>query len=139
MKLVSKEAGYIDIQLTPVVIGILLLVGLVHLVSNPEFSIKYPSLLLYPGVVVVLTILGFGYYSNMSSLKCPESPFNKHVSPLFIAGIIIGGLAYAMWKVNKSPYHNLMFLFGALIVAAGFMALYLGYIQKKTQEKNKVE
>ena len=137
MKLVGKEAGYIDIQLTTVIIGILLLVGLVHLVSNPEFSIKYPSLLLYPGVVVALAILGFGYYVNMSSLKCPESPFNQHVSPLFITGIIIGGLAYAMWKINKSPYHHLLFVFGTAIVAAIFISVYLENIRTKTEEKNK--
>ena len=137
MKLSCKENGYIDIQLTLVIVGILLLVGLVHLITYPEYSLKHPSLILYPGVAAVFTIFAFGYYSNMSSLKYPESPFNKHVSPLFIAIQIIGALAYAIWKINKSPYHHLLFVFGAAIVAAIFISVYLENIRTKTEEKNK--
>lgn len=135
MKLSNKEYGYIDTQLTTVIVGILLLIGLVHMVTNPEFSINSPSLIIFPGIAVVLAIFAFGYYCNMSSLKCPESPFNKHVSPIFLALIIIGSLAYALWKVNKSPYHYLVFVFGAAIAATIFMGIYLEYVRTRTQKK----
>ncbi|MFC1886469.1 hypothetical protein ACFLZM_05375 [Thermodesulfobacteriota bacterium] len=136
IKLFGKEDGYIDTQLTPVFIGILLLIGLVHLVTNPEFSMKSPSLMIYPGVAVISAIFAFGYYSNMSSLECPESPFNKHMSPFFISVITIAGLAYAIWKVNKTPFHHLIFIFGALIAAAIFMAVYITIRSNKDSGEN---
>lgn len=135
MKSICEEDGYIDSQFPAVITAILLLIGLVHLITHPESSLKSSSLLPYVGLAVIFAILTFGYYSNMSSLKCPESPFNKHVSPFFLGLVIIGGFIYAAWKVNKSPYQHLVYVFSVLIGIAFCIAIYLGHIRTKTLGK----
>jgi hypothetical protein len=133
MKRFSQEDGYIDSQLPPVILGILLLVGLVHMITSPEFDTRSSIWMPYLGVVIIYAILAFGYYSNMSSLECPESPFNKHQSPLFLGIIIIGGMAYAMRKVDGSAYQHLKYLFGVTIAVAVIMIVCLGRVRKKFQ------
>ena len=135
MKSICEEDGYIDAQLPAVIIAILLLIGLVHLLTNPESTLGPSSLLPYVGLAFIFAVLIFGYYSNMSSLKCPESPFNKHVSPFFLGLVIIGGFIYAAWEVNKSPYHHLVYVFSVMIGIAFCMAIYLGHLRTKALGK----
>ena len=114
----NNQNGYMDAQLPPIIIGAILFVGLVHVINTPEDSSKYSPVLIYLGFLVPAALFVLGCYMNKESLECPESPFNKHVSPILIATIIIGSLGYGIWRIYSTPYKLLVFFFAAGIIAS---------------------
>ena len=125
MKGFRREEGYINIQLPPVILGVIILLGIAHLLTNPDFSSSVPSYLPYLVVVFALSLFGLGIFLTMQTWKYPESPFNQHTSPLAMFGIIFSSLAYAMWQLSGPQYDTLFYVLGGGVIAAVIAALYM--------------
>lgn len=104
---VNNQKGYIDLQTPLIIIGVILIVGLVHYLAITETL----SFLSYLAVAIIFAVFGFAFYVNIDSLKCPESPFNKHTSPYFIACCVIASLGYGIWKLYNGPHTVFIYIF----------------------------
>ena len=125
----KNQKGYMDLQTPPIIIGVVLTVGLIHHLVKSETL----SLLSYLAVAIIFAVFALGFYMNIDSLKCPESPFNKHTSPFFIAFLVIGSLAYGIWKLYKGPHAVFLYIFG---IGMAITVVYLIYAKSQRNEDN---
>ena len=124
---IKNQKGYMDLQTPPIIIGLVLTVGLTHFLASTEMV----PILSYLGVVIIFAVFALGFYMNIDSLKCPESPFNKHTSPFFIAFLVIGSLAYGIWKLYKGPHAVFLYIFGIGICLTVIYAVYALSLRSK--------
>ena len=116
-----------DLQTPPVIMGVVLTVGLTHYLASTETV----PLLSYLGVAVIFAVFALGFYMNIDALKAPESPFNKHASPFFIAFWAIGSLAYGMWKLHNNQHTVFLYIFGVGIGITVIYSVYASSLRSK--------
>lgn len=124
VKLRSRQRGYMDNQLPPVVIGLVLVVGAVSYLSGTPGAGAVAAAGVYLVVALGLAAIAWGVYLNKESLKHPESPFNKHTSPWLIAAVVIGGLGHAAWTARSGPHPELSYLLGISMVLAVLVLIF---------------
>ena len=97
-----KQTGYMDMQMTPALIGVILMLMFVGTITDPEFNLD-KALLGYSIYLFLATAaLLYGFAMHIDSLRYPESPFNKHTSPLLMTPLCAGPLAYAAYRFYKA-------------------------------------
>lgn len=105
-----KQSGYTDLQVMPAIIGIILLIVCLGMLNKPEFDpdtgLLKLSLFLLPATAAVC----FGFGMHLYCLGYPESPFNRHSSPVFMTFISSGVMFFAAWR-----FFNVNILIGTII------------------------
>ena len=106
----SKQSGYMDNQMMPIMIGAVLVFVIAGQIGNPDL----------PNPIAVYLFLGFatcailfGYVMHLDSLSGAESPFNKHQSLLLMSALAIVPLALTSYR----------FVEAGLLLGAGLYAL----------------
>lgn len=98
----NKQTGYMDMQFTPAVVGIVLMVMALGMLTvsdeNPDLNLVKLSIYMLLATAALL----FGFAMHIDSLGCPESPFNHHISPLLMTPLCAGPLAYAAYRFYRS-------------------------------------
>lgn len=102
-----------DVQFTSALVGVALMLIFVVTITAPEFD-RDKHLLAYSIYLFLATAaLLYGFAMHIDSLNYPESPFNKHTSPLFMTLLCAGPMAYAAYRFYKAAM-----LPGTLVYAA---------------------
>ena len=120
----SRQTGYMDNQMPPILIGILLVVPVVNYVATAGPMTGLSAAVVYLVVVLAFASFSWGIYLNIDSLRYPESPFNKHTSPVVIGVLVAGCLGYSAWTLRGGQLDGLVYLFAAGAVAAMAAMLY---------------
>lgn len=118
-----------DNQMPPILIGIVLDVAVVNYVATAGQMTGLSEFGVYLVVLLAFACFSWGIYLNMESLRYPESPFNKHTSPVFVAVMVGGCLGYSAWTVRGATLDGLVYVFAAGALAA-FAAMALTLRQK---------
>ena len=126
-----KKKGYIDNQLPPIIIGLLLMVGAVRYIMIPENLTEMSSL--RGGLILLFSVpfFVFGFWSNWVSVTSPESPFNKHMSPFFLGGLVVGALGYGAWCFYSTHLKVLVYFFVPAAVFVAGLSIYLETVRLK--------
>ena len=111
------QRGYLDNQLPPVIIGALMTLIAAGAASPSGPASNLPGVAVYLLAVLGLACFSWGMYLNAESLKYPESPFNKHVSPWLIGVIAVAALGHSAWTTFEGRYAALSYVFAAALVA----------------------
>ena len=107
------QSGYMDMQVTPAMIGVVLLYVLMGLVNSPEFDLDKDLLKLSVFLLLATAALLYGFAMHLYALGYPESPFNKHSSSLFMTVLCAGSLGYVAYR-----FYGLSMQPGAILYAA---------------------
>ncbi len=121
-----------DMQIPPVIFGVVLLIGLAAATGNREYAELISIRVLITVLVLSFGSIGLGFYVNYDSLKAPESPFNKHVSPLLLGAVTAGALVFSMWRAHGSRYNFLVYIFAAGCAGVISAVIVLVRIQNRT-------
>ena len=108
-------------QFTPAVMGAVLLFIVMGLTSKPGFDAHAVPLKFYLFLLLALAPLLYGFGMHLYALGYPESPFNKHTSPLFMTLLCLGPLgygAYRFYQLQIMPGLVLMTLLTIAVAAA---------------------
>lgn len=124
----NKQTGYIDMQVTPAMMGAVLLFVFLGQIKNPDFDLNKNLLMFSVFLSLATVVLLYGFLMHIYALGYPESPFNKHSSPVFMTVLCAGPLIFGAWQfysVNVLLGFFLYFALSLLVagVAIGF-ALY---------------
>ena len=125
-----------DVQLPPVILGAILFIGLTSSINFTGPLSNMSPVFIYPGFILSALLFALGSYFNKSALECPESPFNRHISPVFFALIIIAALGYGIWEVYSTPFRMLVFFFIAGIILEIFICTFLLRLQRRTNHES---
>ena len=98
----NKQAGYMDMQMTPALIGVILMLMFVGSITDPDFNLDQDLLAYSIYLFLATAALLYGFVMHIDSLRYPESPFNKHTSPLFMTLLCAGPLAYAAYRFYRA-------------------------------------
>ena len=104
----TSQAGYMDMQFTPTVVGVVLLWMVIGMISAPDLSLVKLSIYLLLATAALL----FGFAMHLISLGYPESPFNQHSSPLLMTPLCAVPLAYTAYR-----FYQAAMLPGAILYA----------------------
>lgn len=123
-----RQAGYLDMQLTPALVGMVLMLIFTSTITDPDFNLE-KGLLGYSIYLFLATAaLLYGFAMHIDSLRYPESPFNKHTSPLFMTLLCSIPLAYVAYRFYRSGMLPGVIVYAALtllvVVAAIGFAVY---------------
>jgi hypothetical protein len=92
------QSGYMDTQVTPAMIGVVLIYIVMEQVISPEFNLDEDILKLAVFLSVATAALLYGFVMHIYALGYPESPFNKHNSSVFMTLLCAGSLAYVAFR-----------------------------------------
>lgn len=110
----TRQSGYMDMQITPAMVGAVLLFVTLGPVDgfdlNPDRDLLKISLILAAGTAAVL----YGFAMHLYALGYPESPFNKHTSTLFMTGLCAGLLGLVAYRLHAEEYPTGFALYAAL-------------------------
>jgi len=109
----NNQAGYMDMQMTPAMIGVVLTLVVAGMITSPDADAERNLLKLGIFLVLATGALLYGFAMHIYCLGYPESPFNKHSSPLFMTPLCAGPLAFVAYKFYKTDM-----LPGAIVYAA---------------------
>jgi hypothetical protein len=134
----GKQAGYMDMQVMPAMIGVVVLLATLGLVSNPEFDLDNNLLLFSAFMLLGTAALLYGFAMHIYALGYPESPFNKHTSPALMTVLCGGPLIFAACRFYSAGIRPGLILYAILSllvisVSAGF-AIYRG--KKRTPDES---
>ncbi|MBT7951041.1 MAG: hypothetical protein HN764_05410 [Gammaproteobacteria bacterium] len=93
-----RQSGYTDMQVTPAMIGVMLIYIVMEQVISPEFDLDKDMLKLVVFLSVATVVLLYGFVMHLYALGFPESPFNKHNSSVFMTLLCAGSLAYVAYQ-----------------------------------------
>ena len=113
MKL-GKQAGYMDMQVTPAIIGAVLLFATVGIINDPGFDIGKDLLKIIVFLVLATGSLLYGFMMHLDALSCPESPFNKHSSPVFMTVLCAGMSAFSAYQFYSAGIRTGFILYALL-------------------------
>ena len=118
ISLESKQAGYMDAQLMPALIGAILLFVIVGQLNNPDFDINEKPYQFISVMAVATLALLYGYIMHCMALGYPESPFNNHTSPVFMACLCAGACMLTSWQFVKVgiTWAGIIYAFIALVI-----------------------
>lgn len=114
MMMPRYQYGYMDNQVMPAMFGAVLLfvvLGQVTPEALAEGGISLKLWMLMPGATLVLL---YGFVMHIYALNYPESPFNKHTSPLFMNLICGGILGFAAWRFHGAGVQAGMWIYALL-------------------------
>ena len=128
----GKQAGYMDMQLMPAVMGIVILIGALGLITNPEFNPDNGWLLISVVMFLGTGALLYGYAMHLYALGYPESPFNKHTSPLFMTILCAGPLAFAAYRFYSADMRAGFILYAVLSLLVLMVSFGLAFIRRNS-------
>lgn len=122
-----KQAGYMDMQMMPALIGAVLMLVFAGAITAPEFNREADLLRFSIFLSLATAVLLYGFTMHIYCLGYPESPFNKHTSPLFMTLLCTGPLAYAAYRFYQADMLPGTIVYTALallpvVASAGFAA-----------------
>ena len=85
-------------QVTPAMIGVVLIYIIMEQVISPEFDPDKDMLKLAVFLSVATAAVLYGFVMHIYALGYPESPFNKHNSSVFMTLLCAGSLAYVAYR-----------------------------------------
>ncbi len=107
-----KQTAYMDMQVTPAMIGVVLLYVVMGQLNNPDFDADKDLLKLAVFLVPATAALLYGFVMHLYALGYPESPFNRHSSSLVMTLLCAGPLAYVAYR-----FHALEMQLGFIVYA----------------------
>ncbi len=96
--LLGKQSGYMDMQVTPAMIGVVLIYIVMEQVISPGFDLDKDRIKLIVFLSVASAAVLYGFVMHIYALGYPESPFNKHNSSVFMTLLCGGSLAYVAYR-----------------------------------------
>jgi hypothetical protein len=87
-----------DMQVTPAMIGVVLIYVIMEQVISPEFDLDKDMLKLVVFLSVATAAVLYGFVMHIYAFGYPESPFNKHNSSVFMTLLCGGSLAYVAFR-----------------------------------------
>ena len=124
------QSGYTDMQVTPAMIGVVLIYIVMEQVISPEFDPDKDKLKLVVFLSVATAALVYGFVMHIYALGYPESPFNKHNSSAFMTILCAGALAYVAYRFYELEMRTGFIVYAVLcllLVALNFgFAFYRG-------------
>lgn len=100
-----------DMQFTPTIIGVVVLIMVLGLIDNPAFDLHAAQLKFYGFLLLAIAVMLYGFGMHLYALGYPESPFNKHTSPVFMTLLCAGPLLYGAYRfLNAAMYPGLVLL-----------------------------
>lgn len=105
-----------DMQFTPAIIGAVLLFAILGPVDGLELDPKSELVKFSLFLIAATAALLYGFVMHLYSLAYPESPFNKHTSPLFMTGICGGSLAFAAYRLFAADIQTGFILYAVLCI-----------------------
>lgn len=111
-----KQTGYMDMQVLPAMIGAVLLYATTGMPGGPDFDLDKDLVKLCVFLLLATAVLLYGFAMHLYALGYPESPFNKHSSPLFMTLLCAGALGFVAYR-----FYRVELVIGALVY--GVLAL----------------
>ena len=108
----NKQTGYMDMQVMPAMIGVVLTLVVAGMITSPGLDLDKDLVKLCIFLLLATAALLYGFAMHLYCLGYPESPFNKHSSPLFMTPLCSGPLAIVAYKFYRTDM-----LTGAIIYA----------------------
>jgi len=105
-----------DMQITPAIVGSVLLFIVLSLIDNPDFDVHASPFKFYAFLLLAITFMVCGFCMDLYALGYPESPFNKHTSPAFMTLLCAGPLVYGAYRFYKAGMYPGLVLSGVLAV-----------------------
>jgi len=103
-----------DNQLMPAMMGAVILFFLLGQVSPEGIAKGVVGLKLYLALGGATLVLLYGFAMHLYALGYPESPFNRHSSPLFMS-LVCGGMpGLAAWRFYTIENQAGMWVYGGL-------------------------
>lgn len=118
---INAQSGYMDAQLMPAMIGAVSLFFSLSMIRSPEFNMDENLLRLCVFLALAVAALLYGFAMHIDALGYPESPFNKHTSPLVMTLLCGGPLvfgAYLFYSIKLLPGFVLFTALSLLVVGA---------------------
>ena len=112
----QRQAGYMDMQFTPAMVGAVLLFVVLGLIDNPAFDVHASPFRFYGFLLLAAAFMIYGFWMHLYALGYPESPFNKHTSPVFMTLLCTGPLVYGAYRFYKAGMYPGLVLSGVLAV-----------------------
>ena len=136
MKL-QRQAGYTDLQIMPTIMGVILVIIVIGLTDNPAFDPAQSPVKFYSFLLLALAVLLFGFGMHLYALEYPESPFNKHSSPVFMTLMCAGSMGYGSWRLLNAGMQGGGLLLAVLTVSVCVMSI--GFAHYRNRRKGDVE
>jgi len=86
-------------QVTPVMVGAVLLIVILGMLDQIQAGATSRLLMFYTILFLATGFIFFGFYMHLMALGYPESPFNRHNSPVFMILACGGVLAWAAYRL----------------------------------------
>ena len=98
----SRQYGYTDLQIMPAMIGIVLLVVFLGRLDSLDPDSITGILKLALPLILATAVVCFGFGMHLYCLGYPESPFNRHSSPIFMTAVCSGAMFFAAWQCYQA-------------------------------------
>lgn len=95
---INRQGGHMDMQLLPGLIGFILLIVVMGLPGNQEINLEKNIWMFVIFLIIATAVMFYGFAMHLYALGYPESPFNKHTSPVFMTLLCAGGTALTSWR-----------------------------------------
>ena len=128
---ITRQAGYMDVQFTPVIIGAMLLVVVLSQMSDPGFDPHAMQLRFYGFLLLAVAAMLYGFGMHLDALAYPESPFNKHSSPVFMTLLCAAPLLYGAYRFYRAGMYPVLVLFSALAVMVCVVSIGFAWHRKR--------
>ena len=129
----KRQAGYMDAQMTPAMIGLVLLYVLVGQIESPEFDLDKDLIKFSVFLFLATAALLYGFVMHLYALGYPESPFNKHSSAIFMTLLCAGPLAYMAYRFYSLDMQTGFMLYGILSVLVVACSIGFGIYRNNKQ------
>lgn len=103
-------------QFTPACIGVVVLFIVLSLIDNPAFDVQAAQIRFYGFLLLAIAFMLYGFCMHLYALGYPESPFNKHTSPVFMTLLCAAPLVYGAYRFYQAGMYPGLVLSGVLAV-----------------------
>lgn len=125
------QTGYMDMQFTPTIIGVVVLIFTLSLIGDPTIDVHTIPFRFYGFLLLGCAMMLFGFSMHLDALGYPESPFNKHSSPVFMTLLCAGPFTYGAYRFYRAGMYAGLILLCVLIVVV--FALSIGFALRRSR------
>jgi hypothetical protein len=119
-----------DAQMMPVLIGVILLFVVIGQLNSPEFDMN-EKLYQFIGTLAFATLaVIYGYVMHLIAMSYPESPFNKHTSPVFMVLLCAGICIFCAWQFYQAGILLGLIIYSVLSIVVVIASICVSIISK---------